>query len=71
MQEPLVIFELYFSNVIGVIFHSDIYKFVYLQMCKAHTVQKCQNGKSCTRGLIGFVKYKIVFVIKILVPRPG
>lgn len=40
-------------------------------MFKAHTVQKCQNGKSCTRGLIGFVKYKIVFVIKILVPRPG
>lgn len=40
-------------------------------MFKAHTVQKCQNGKSCTRGLIGFVKCKIMFVIKILVPRPG
>ena len=40
-------------------------------MFKAHTVQKCQNGKSCTRGLIGFVKCKIMFVTKIMVPRPG
>ena len=40
-------------------------------MFKAHTVQKCQNGKSCTRGLIGFVQCKIMFVTKIMVPRPG
>lgn len=40
-------------------------------MFKAHTVQKCQNGKSCTRGLIGFVKCKIAFLIKTLAPRPG
>lgn len=40
-------------------------------MFKAHTVQKYQKGKSYTRGLIGFVKCKIAFVIKTLVPRPG
>lgn len=40
-------------------------------MFKAHTVQKRQNAKSCTRGLTGFIKWKIVFVVKILVPKPG
>lgn len=67
MQEFLVIL---YCNVLGVIVHSDMDRFVYLQMFEEHIDQK--NDGSCMKGLwVQIYEMQIIFVVKILVLRPG
>lgn len=49
MQEYLVIF---YCNILGVIVHRDIYRFVYLQMFKGHSAQECQEWWESHEGVI-------------------
>lgn len=67
MQEFLVILYL---NVLEMLFHSDMDIFVYLQMFEEHIDQK--NDDSRMKGLwVQIYEMQIVFVVKILLPRPG
>lgn len=59
---------IFYCNIVGVIFHGDIYRFVYLQMFKGHIVQKCQEYSELYKGY-KCIKFKIIFVVKILVPK--